>query len=284
VLRSLTVENFRLPSEAGQEYNETRGDLFVAWDWDIDPNVRLTIGGNVGYQDGLQGSGVDTQPDLRLAWMPGSDFTLWTAFSANREPDRKIADSGLLVRRRSPSLLALELGLRKRFGELLLLQIDTFLYEVDDQLNGIVTDPGSGADLYQTDGRTSAFGGELSANWNPLPQLHLTGFVANTTANTRNIDPTSFSSIEYSVPRLRSGFTAGYEFLPGLELSSNLLYTRSWAGIPSWWRLDLRLAWNASEDTSVELVGQNLTDPNHPEYFFQEQAQRGVYLMVTHSF
>lgn len=284
VLRSLTVENFRLPAETGQEYNETRGDLFVAWDWDIAPTVRLTLGGNVGYQDGVQGSGVDTQPDLRLAWMPSSDFTLWTAFSANREPDRKIADSGLLVRRPSPSLLALELGLRKRFGETLLLQVDTFCYEVDDQLNGIVTDPGSGADLYQTDGRTSAFGGELSANWNPLPQLHLTGFVANTSANTRNIDPTSFSSIEYSVPRLRSGFTAGYEFLPGLELSSNLLYTRSWAGIPSWWRLDLRMAWNATEDTSVELVGQNLTDPNHPEYFFQEQAQRGVYLMVTHRF
>ena len=45
----------------------------------------------------------------------------------------------------------------------------------------VATDPGSGADLYQTDGRTNAFGGELSANWNPMPQLHLTGFVANTT-------------------------------------------------------------------------------------------------------
>lgn len=284
VVRQLNVETFRLPSESSSEYNETRGDMFVAWDWDVSPEVRLTLGGNIGYQDGLQGSGVDTQPDLRLAWMPSSDFTLWTALSANREPDRKIEDSGLLVKRPAPSLMALELGLRKRFGEELLLQIDTFLYEVDDQLNGFDTDPGTGATLYLTDGRTSAFGGEVSLAWNPVANVHATAWLANTSANTRNIDPTQFSSIENEVPRLRGGAMLGYEPLPGLELSSNLLYTRSWAGIPSWWRLDLRCAWHASDDTSVELVGQNLTDPNHAEYFFREQAQRGVYLMVTHRF
>lgn len=284
VLRQLTVENYRLPAETGAEYNEARGDVFVAWDWELCPELRLTLGGNLGYQDGVEGSGVDTQPDLRLAWMPSADLTFWGAFSANREPDRKIADSGLLVRRPSPNLLAFELGLRKRFAESLLLQLDTFVYEVDKQLNGFDTDPGTGATLYLTDGRTSSFGGELSLAWNPAEHLHVTGFVANTMADTRNIDPTSFTSIEYEVPRLRSGFTAAYEPLPGLELSGNLLYTRSWAGIPSWWRLDLRMAIQASDNTSIELVGQNLTDPQHPEYFFEEQVQRGGYVMVVHRF
>lgn len=284
VLRHLTVENYRLPAGTNQEYNEARGDVFLAWDWELCPELRLTLGGNLGYQDGLQGSGVDTQPDLRLAWMPSADTTVWGAFSANREPDRKIDDSGLLVRRPSPSLLAFEFGLRKRFAERLLLQLDTFVYEVDNQLNGLDTDPGTGATLYLTDGRTSAYGGELSLAWNPVENLHVTGFVANTMANTRNVDPTSFATIEYEVPRLRSGFTAAYELVPGLELSGNLLYTRSWYGIPSWWRLDLRMALQATESTSIELVGQNLTDPQHPEYFYQEQPQRGGYLMVVHRF
>jgi iron complex outermembrane receptor protein len=285
VLRQLTVENYRLPAETSEEYNEARGDVFVAWDWDLCPELRLTLGGNLGYQDGLEGSGVDTQPDLRLAWMPSPDLTLWGAFSANREPDRKIADSGLLVRRPSPSLLAFELGLRKRFAERLLLQLDTFAYEVDQQLNGFDTDPGTGATLYLTDGRTSAFGGELSLAWNPLENLHVTGFVANTRP-TRGTSTRPRS--RRSSTRCRGCAAASpppTSRLPGLELSGNLLYTRSWSGIPSWWRLDLRMAVQATDSTSIELVGQNLTDPQHPEYFYlEEQIQRGGYLMVVHRF
>lgn len=284
VLRHLTVESFRVFSGRSEEYNEIRGDLFAAIDWDLDEHLRLTLGGNLGYQDGNTGSGVDSQPDLRLAWTPQPDLTVWTAFSANREPDRKTEDSGLLVRRPSPSLLAYELGLRKRFGESLLLQIDGFAYEVDRQTSGFDTDPGTGATLFRSDGRTNAFGGEVTVTWNPVEHVRVQAFLATTEANSRNQDPSEFSTIEDLVPRLRGGATLGYEPVPGLELDGNLLYTQRRAGIPTWWRLDLRLGWRASEHTTIDLVGQNLTDPQHPEYYYEEQIERGVYLMVTQRF
>ena len=286
-VRSLTVESYRVVSDFGREYNETRGDFFATWDWDVSDEVRLTIGGNIGYQDGLRGSGIDVQPDLRLAWTPSPDLTVWSAFSANREPDTKIPDSGLLVRRKASSLLAWEFGLRRRFGESLLLQVDTFLYDVDDQLNGFATEPVSGATLYVNEGRTNAFGGEITAAWNPLEHLRVTTFLATIEANSRNFDPAEFGdrdTIEGQVPRLRGGLTAGYEPVPGLELDTNLLYTQRRAGIPTWWRLDLRVGWRAGEDTTVELVGQNLTDPHHAEYYYLEEVQRGYYFMVTHRF
>ncbi len=286
-LRSLTVENFLVFAGTGSEYNETRGDLFASWDWDLCDSVRLTIGGNLGYQDGLRGSGVDTQPDLRLAWTPSPEFTVWTALSANSEPDRKINDSGLLVRRKSSKLLAYELGLRRRFGEQLLLQLDSFVYLVDDQLNGFDTEPVSGATLYLAGGKTNAFGGELTAAWNPLRSVRVTTFLATTEANSRHFDPAVFSdqdTIEGQVPRLRGGMTAGYEPVPGLEVDALLLYTQRRAGIPTWWRLDLRMGWHATENTSLEIVGQNLTDPHHPEYYYSEEIQRGYYFMVTHRF
>lgn len=286
-LRSLTVENWRVVAGTGREYNETRGDFFASWDWDLCPELRLTIGGNVGYQDGLSGSGVDSQPDIRMAWRPSHDFTLWTAFSANREPDSKIADSGLLVRRESSNLAAWELGLRQRFGESLLLQLDTFLYHVDDQVNDFPTDPLTGATLYTNGGNTRAFGGELTVAWNPLEHLRLTTFLATTEANSRHFDESIFSdadTIEGQVPRLRGGLTAGYEPVPGLELDTNLLYTQRRADIPTWWRWDLRLGVRASEQTTIDLVGQNLTDPHHPEYYYLEEVQRGWYVMVTHRF
>lgn len=281
VLRSLTVERFETFLGDGAEYNETRGDLFAAWDWDVSPNVRLTLGGNFGYQDTIDGSGVDTQPDLRLAWRPDPDVTLWAAVSTNREPDRKIADSGLLVRRASSRLLAYELGARWRLGERLLLSADGFVYQLEDQINGFDTDPGSGATLYRAGGHTDAFGGELHATWKPAENLRVTAFVASTEANSQNFDPTFFT-IEDEVPRLRGAATIGYEPLPGVELDTNVLYTQRRAGIPTWWRVDLRLGWRVSDRTAVELVGQNLTDPDHEEYFFLEGAQRGFYFLVSH--
>lgn len=283
-VRSLTVENFRVVADVGEEYNETRGDVFASWDWNVVEHVKLTLGGNAGYVDAQDGSGVDVQPDLRFAWTPTDDLTVWGAFSANREPDRKIADSGLLVRRRASRLHAWELGVRRRFDEVLMLQLDTFVYDVESQLNGFDTDPGTGATLYLTGGRTTAFGGELTATWNPVDHVRVTSWLATTEADTRDVDPTQFTTIEDIVPRLRAGATIGFEPVPGIEIDSNVLYTQRRAGIPRWWRVDLRVAWRPTENTSIDLVGQNLTDPQHQEYYYLEEPQRGFYLMVTHRF
>ena len=284
VLRSLTVEFHRVFADFGREYNETRGDVFVAWDWDLSNEVRLTLGGNLGYQDGDRTTGIDTQPDIRLSYQPRDDTTIWSAISANKEPDRKTIDSGLLVRRQASSLTAFEVGLRRRFGESFLVQADVFYYLVRDQENGQVTEPVSGATLFLTDGKTNAFGGEIHTSWKPTNKTKLTAFLAMTEADSRNIDPSQYPLIEDEVPRLRRGMTAGYEPVPGLELDATLLYTQAWSNIPTWWRLDLRVAWRASETTSIELVGQNLTDPQHIEYFYDEQPQRGGYFLVTHQF
>ena len=283
-VRSLTVENFLVFAEVGEEYNETRGDVFAAWDWAVGEHVKVTIGGNVGYQDGREGSGVDVQPDFRVAWTPRQDLTIWGALSANQEPDRKIEDSGLLVHRESSRLRALELGVRRRFDEVLMLQCDTFYYDIDDQLNGFTTDPGSGATLYVTEGQTTAFGGELIATVKPADHVRVVAWIAVTEANSRDIDPSQFTTIEDIVPGVRGGATIGFDPFPGVELDSNVLYTEQHADIPTWWRVDLRLGWRPDDATSIDLVGQNLTDPHHQEYYYLEEVERGVYLMVTHRF
>lgn len=153
-----------------------------------------------------------------------------------------------------------------------------------DQLNGFSTDPGSGATLYLTDGKTDAFGGEVHASWLPNDRTKVTAFLAHTEADSSNIDPSAFNLIEDNIPRLRGGATASYQFGQGVEVSANLLYTQAWANINDWWRLDLRFAWRICESTELEIVGQNLTDPQHQEYFFDEQIQRGGFVLVTHTF
>ena len=215
-VRQLTVERFSVFAASGAEYNETRGDVFASWDWDITQTVRLTLGGNVGYLDGKNTTGVDFQPDVRLAWTPEPELTVWAAVSANREPDQRFPDSGILVTRESSRLLAYELGVRRRWADTFLVQANSFVYDVSNQENGEVTDPGSGATLYLNDGRTMAYGGELSVTWNPGPHWRVSPFLATTQADAQNFLPDAFT-IEREVPRTRGGLTIGWE--PGGMIS-----------------------------------------------------------------
>ena len=63
-----------------------------------------------------------------------------------------------------------------------------------------------------------------------------------------------------------------------------MLYTEQHNDVPTWWRVDLRVGYRWSDQTSVEVVGQNLTDPAHEEYWYEEQAERGVFFLVSHRF
>jgi iron complex outermembrane recepter protein len=281
--RQLDVDYLYVDEDSGDRYHDTRSDLFASWEWEVSENLRLTLGGNLGYVDGHRSVGFDAQPDIRLAWTPRPDFTIWTGVSANREPDEHIHDSGIVVKRKASNLLAYELGLRQRWDDQFLLQVDTFVYDVDREENGTTTDPGTGATLYQTGGSTHAFGGEASLTWHPEKQWRFTSWLATTQANAQNFAPDAFT-IEVEVPRTRGGLTIGWEPLPGLEIDSNVLYTEQHYNVPSWWRVDLRIGYRISDQTSFSLTGQNLTDPHHQEYWYDEQSQRGVYFMVSHQF
>ena len=60
--------------------------------------------------------------------------------------------------------------------------------------------------------------------------------------------------------------------------------------VDSYITMDARLAWRASKNLEVDVVGQNLFDKSHPEFepqFLQTlptEVERGVYLKATLSF
>jgi iron complex outermembrane receptor protein len=281
-IRQLTVEFLRTASGFGREYNETRGDLHASWDWQVASDVRLTLGGNIGYLDGRTTTGVDAQPDARIAWTPEPDLLVWAGLSGNEEPDNHLQSAGTLTTRKSPELLAYEVGLRKRWNETFLLQLDAFVYDVDDQVSDVATSPGLPT-MYVVDGETNAYGGELTMTWRPLDDARVTAWGATTQANSQHFQAGAFTA-EVEVPRTRAGLTLGLTPTEGLELDSVLLYTEQHAGVPTWFRWDLRLGFRPDENTQVAAVAQNITDPHHPEYFYLEEVERGFYLLVSHSF
>jgi iron complex outermembrane receptor protein len=55
--------------------------------------------------------------------------------------------------------------------------------------------------------------------------------------------------------------------------------------VPSYFELDVRLAWRATKRLELSIVGQNLLHDHHPEYGFpsptREEIQRSVYGKVS---
>lgn len=265
-------------------YNDVRADLFASWQLQLGDDWHLTLGGNAGYVDGRRTQGVDFQPDLRLSWTPDADWTVWGAISANREPDTRVRDVGnSIIEVPSNRFVAYELGLRRRWGETALLQVDGFVYDIDAQLTDEQTNPGTGATDYVLAGETRAFGGELALSWQCTEALRLRPFYALTVANAHDFLPGSFTA-EDEVPRNRAGATVEYNLAEHLELDSNLFYTERHGGIPTHLRWDLRLGWNPDDRTQISAVVQDILDDHHPENFYLEQKQRAFYLLVSHRF
>lgn len=57
--------------------------------------------------------------------------------------------------------------------------------------------------------------------------------------------------------------------------------------VPSYTTLDLRLGWNATKSLTLDLVGQNLLDPHHPEFSTRAggtqltEVQRSAFIRLT---
>jgi iron complex outermembrane receptor protein len=72
-----------------------------------------------------------------------------------------------------------------------------------------------------------------------------------------------------------------------LQLDTALYWTDSLAGegVGSYWRGDLRIGWQASDQLELSLVGQNLFDGKHQEYGdvfnVPSSVPRAFYAMVT---
>jgi iron complex outermembrane receptor protein len=258
---------------------------------------KLTLGTKLEHNDF---SGFEVQPSVRAAWVPTEGQTLWAAVSrAVRVPARIERDISVDVSDPAgdpvirllgnddfdpEELIAYEAGYRWRPVEKLSLDLALFYNDYDklvslelgapfiDPADGRTVIPVTSTNLMQ--GRTR--GAELLVEWQPLPQWRLT---ANYSYIDMDLTPLGQDVnrnewVEGSTPRnlagLRSSLTLGaieldaqYRYQSRIRLLP-LIITRD--GIAAYSELDLRVAWHASDDWSLSLVGQNLLHDQHVEF------------------
>jgi iron complex outermembrane receptor protein len=158
---------------------------------------------------------------------------------------------------------------------------------------GIV--PGIPTPLYlenRIDGHT--YGTELAAAWQVTKPWKLgltyTFFRMHLENDKDSADPASVQVIEKSSPTNMIGLTSYLDLPYHLELDHSLKYTDNLrvpnAHVPSYFRLDTRLAWHPTETLELALVGLNLLDHRHEEWgssylYATSRVQRSYYAQAT---
>jgi iron complex outermembrane receptor protein len=155
---------------------------------------------------------------------------------------------------------------------------------------------------FYNDMRGTTYGAELVAKWAPAAWWTLEGQYSYLGMDLRS-RPDRFansSTTEAADPRQQWSLRSGFDLPHNLELDFRLRYVdRITAGvpmpgfgtpIPAYLSLDARLGWRPRPDLDLSLVGQNLLDHSHPE-FYQESFQgalsevpRGYYLKASWQF
>jgi iron complex outermembrane receptor protein len=304
------------------EPEDSRDQLFGGFAQDqfaITPALRMTIGTKLEHNDF---SGFEVQPTVRLAWDVAPGQNVWAAVSrAVRVPSRLERDiaievtppgsnpRGVLLGNddfEAEELLAYELGYRWQPLEVLALDLALFHNNYEglaslefgtptlDPATGIVTVPVINENL--TDARSQ--GAELLATYSPLDNWRLIGSYAyiylDMQPHGQDLNRGAF--LEGTTPRQQFSLRSLLD-LPGrLQLDAQFRYSGalerspelpSGGEIDAYSELDVRLAWRASEQVQLSLVGQNLLHDHHLEFgtpATRGEIERSVYGKVAWQF
>ncbi len=263
----------------------------------VPERVRLYLGAKFEHNDY---SGFEVQPSVRLSWQATPRQTFWAAISrAARSPSR--IDRDFYVRGAPPffvaggtnfqseTVIAYELGYRVRPYDRLSLSLATFYNDYDK----IRTAELEGSSLTVENGlRAQSWGVEFSGelqlvDWWRLrggyTYLHKDvwerpGHVDFNNGQSEGNDP-EHQVVLQSIVNL----PAGFEF----DLVGRYVDTLPAPHVPGYFTFDARVAWQATKNLELSLVGQNLFENRHPEFgaaATRQEIPRSIYGKVTWRF
>ncbi len=267
-------------------------DLFAQDEIRLGRDWRLTLGTKLEEQSTMD---LEPQPSVRLAWVPSGRAMAWAAVSrAVRAPTR--IDLDVRVPAEPPylvvgnpdfqpeTLIAYELGYRLRLRPNLLFDLATFYDDYDELRSQEPSATGLPLVLGNRLQGTSS-GVELTTHFDPTESFHLlsgiTWLDTDLHLEPGSGDPTGGRS-EANDPAAFGFLRADLDLTRDVTLDAWLRYVGSLPDppVPSYYELDLRVAWRPRPDMELALVGQNLLHDHHPEFGepgTREEVQRGVY-------
>lgn len=268
------------------------GDAFVQFEVPLlDERVKLIGGTKLG---GNSWSGFTYQPSGRIVATPVEGHTVWGAVSrAVRIPtltDRDLTGPlapgvGLQGDRdiRQEELLAFELGYRFYSLDWMTAEASAFWSEYDD-VAVLVFQPSATSFRFENAGQTSIRGGELELSFLPVSWWRITTSYSILDQFERLPTPTLPGNVplEKSDPVHQFVIRSLVELPANFELDAAVYFVDGLEGVTptlrkdnvrQYARLDLRLGWKPLDWLELALVGQNLNDARHAEFYDIQRNQ-----------
>jgi iron complex outermembrane recepter protein len=278
----------------------------------VPDRFRLTLGSKFEHNDF---TGFEIQPSARLLWTPGQRQSVWASVSrAVRTPSRVESDvrlnfpppvplrPGAITVFGNPALaseelIAYELGYRVQPADQLTLDLALF-YNDYDRLRTVEpsrSGPFSPSDLANNlFGET--YGAEIAITAQVVEGWRLEGgygfLQAHLHRKNGSNDASTETTAEGSSPHHRFFIRSQIDLGKQVRFDSTLRYVDglSALNVPSYFTVDLRIAWAPTKNLEFAIVGQNLLDDRHPEFaptFIvtqQTEVERSIYAHVVWQF
>jgi len=280
--------------------------------------LYLTIGTKLGHNDF---TGVEHQPNVRLAWRPDGRQTLWSAVSRGlRIPSRLDQDLVLTVPAAAPGiplpfyfvvtgnedfeaeeLLAYEAGYRFQHGDKFSLDLALFRNEYDRlQTNEpdapllVLVPPLPHVIVpshLDNNMHGDSYGGTAVANWQVLPGWRLRAQYAyldlELETNSASLDVTS-PSLAGNSPEHQAAIYSFLDLPRDLSFYAGVRYVDELPNqdVDAYVAVDVNLAWRFRPNAEASIAVQNLTDDTHPEFVggTGNLIERSAYLKLQWSF
>jgi iron complex outermembrane recepter protein len=266
----------------------------------IKDKLHLTIGEKLEHNSY---TGFENQPNVRLAWTPAENQTVWAAVSkAVRTPARidrdftaSIAPNVIFITGTdsfvSAKLTAYELGWRLQPVNTVSISLSTF-YNIYNDIRS--AEPSATANqLPYTFGngvKGNSYGFELAvttqlASWWNLKSGY-TFFQKKLSLKPGSHDVNK-ASAESDDPEHHFVIQSNIKLPAGFDLGTVLRYVGKLPKpyVPDYFGLDLRIGWKLNKAMELDIVGQNLLQNRHQEFIpsspSAREIERSVYGKVT---
>lgn len=286
---------------------------FVQDEIELHETLHLTLGTKLEHNDY---TGFEVEPSAGLRWNINSNHMIWSTVSrAVRTPSRFDRDLEIPTFLPAPldtfqsgsddfvseTVVAYELGYRAQLASSVYGSISAF-YNEYDRLRSVTPGPSTNFFLphvFDNNLEGETHGIELTVTYQMLDwwrvhggydllkeHLHVkSGRTDLTDGHGETADPQQQFSLRSSMNLPRNlELNAGLHWVDRLPTNNGATVS----DVPSYFELDVRLGWRATENLEFSIVGQNLLHDHHPEYGFpgpnREEIKRSVYGKVTWRF
>lgn len=267
-------------------------NLFIQNSYAVTEDLRLLTG--VGYEYSSQ-SGSQWQPTVRGLWSVAPETQLWSAMSfSSRTPSRietgAVANSAYTIspdkNHAEEQLTSFELGLRHKFTDDFSVDLSGYRYWYRNLTSLVIVDPfdpvlsNPGLLTFGNDANVDSYGAELAVSWQVVPSWKLQASYSWLSQKEGHL-PANYESIISANKSAEHQWSlrSYWDVTQGLELDVNLYYISGLGAsnsqilmgnehpVDSYLRTDIRLGWQLSPHAEISIIGQNLFDSTHEEFY-----------------